>query len=198
MLSNNKTSRKYCIMDDIKNNLKSQQKLTKISAIIILSLEVIFFIIEELLDLFYSINVPEYQELYRRKFRLCLFRIIGNSLLFIFIMVILFLNYYNTLLLGGIMYLVFGIIAFLYLLIEMNSVASSEPRPISYYTDHINIYLNIFYILAGIMLLQGSGLILYYVKLLYDEKKIKEDEEKLMLTRGAEEGGNAPLVSTDE
>lgn len=185
-------------MDDIKNNLKWRQKLTKISSIIILTLEVIFFIIEELLDLFYSIDAPEYQDSYKRKSRLCLFRIIGNCILFIFIMVILFLNYFNTLLLGGIMYLVFGIIAFLYLLIEMNSAASSETRPIPYYTNHINIYLNIFYILAGIMLLLGSGLILYYVKLLYDEKKIKEDEEKLMLARGAEEGGNAPLVSTDE
>ena len=57
LLSNNKTSRKYCIMDDIKNNLKSQQKLTKISAIIILSLEVIFFIIDKTSSLYFVLKL---------------------------------------------------------------------------------------------------------------------------------------------
>lgn len=186
-------------MNELLNTLKHRQKLTRITSIIILSLEVLFFISEEILDLSYSINQPEYQEIYNRKFRLCIFRIIGNSILFIFILVILFLNHYNILLLGGIMYLVFGIIAFLYLLIEMNTSASTETRPPAYYIKHINIYLNILYIIAGIMLLVGSAFILYYVKLLYEEKKIKEEEEKLMLTKEIEEGGGkSPLVAGDE
>ena len=50
------------------------------------------------------------------------------------------------------------------------------------------------------MLLIGAGLILYYVKLLYDEKKIKEEEEKLMLARDIEGGDNKtiPLGTTFE
>ena len=61
--------------------------------------------------------------------------------------------------------------------------------------------LNALYIIAGIMLLIGAGLILYYVKILYDEKKAKEEEEKLLLTRNIEGGRdnqNIPLGTSFE
>ena len=83
----------------------------------------------------------------------------------------------------------------------MNTTAASEARPLDYYDLNISVVLNVFYILAGVMLLTGAGLILYYVKLLYDEKKIKEEEEKLMLTRDIEGGGDnksIPLGTTFE
>lgn len=51
------------------------------------------------------------------------------------------------------------------------------------------------------MLLIGAGLILYYVKILYDEKKAKEEEEKLLLTRNIEGGRdnqNIPLGTSFE
>ena len=51
------------------------------------------------------------------------------------------------------------------------------------------------------MLLIWAGLILYYVKILYDEKKAKEEEEKLLLTRNIEGGRdnqNIPLGTSFE
>lgn len=187
-------------MDQQKQSIKKAQTIFKYSAIVILTLELIFFITEEIIDLKYSIYTEDPQSQYQQKKKLGLFRIIGNAIFYIFILVILFLNYYNALLMGGIIYLVFGLIAFLYLIIQTNTTAASESRPIDYYNDHISTVLNVFYILAGVMLLIGAGLILYYVKLLYDEKKIKEEEEKLMLARDIEGGDNKtiPLGTTFE
>ena len=188
-------------MEQQKQSIKKTQKILKYSAIVILTLELIFFITEEIIDLKYSINTEDTSEQYNQKFKLGMFRIIGNCIFYIFILVILFLNYCNALLMGGIIYLVFGLIAFLYLIIQMNTTAASEARPFDYYELNISVVLNVFYILAGVMLLTGAGLILYYVKLLYDEKKIKEEEEKLMLTRDIEGGGDnksIPLGTTFE
>lgn len=83
----------------------------------------------------------------------------------------------------------------------MNTTAASESRPIEYYENNIQAVLNALYIIAGIMLLIGAGLILYYVKILYDEKKAKEEEEKLLLTRNIEGGRdnqNIPLGTSFE
>lgn len=187
-------------MEQSKQSIQHTQKIIKICSVIILTLELVFFIIEEVIDLKYSIKNEESMEQYNQKFNLGLFRIIGNGVFYMFILIILFLNYYNALLMGGIIYLVFGLIAFLYLLIEMNTTSASEARPIDFYEKNIGLVLNILYILAGIMLLIGAGLILYYVKLLYDEKKIKEEEEKMMLARDIEggESKNIPLGTTFE
>ena len=102
---------------------------------------------------------------------------------------------------GGIIYLIFGLVSFLYLIIEMNTTAASESRPIDYYEKNIQVVLNVLYIIAGIMLLIGAGLIFYYVKMLYDEKKIKEKEELLILTKkieGERDNQNIPLGTSFE
>ena len=182
-------------MENQKMSIVKKKKIIRIVAIITLTLEVIFFTVEELIDLHYSEG--QYKELYNRKLKLSLFRMIGNGVFYLFILIILILGYYNALLLGGIMYLVLGLIAFLYLIIEMNTSASQEARPKEYYENNIALYLNLFYILAGIMLLTAAGLILFFVKQLYNEKKIKEEEEKNNIIK-QEEGKTSPLMEDDE
>lgn len=184
-------------MENQKMSIVKKKKIIRIVAIITLTLEVIFFTVEELIDLHNSLSEGQYKELYNRKLKLSLFRMIGNGVFYLFILIILILGYYNALLLGGIMYLVLGLIAFLYLIIEMNTSASQEARPKEYYDNNIGLYLNLFYILAGIMLLTAAGLILFFVKQLYNEKKIKEEEEKNNIIK-QEEGKTSPLMEDAE
>lgn len=184
-------------MENLKMSIVKKKKIIRIVAIITLTLEVIFFTVEEIIDLQNSLKVNGYEKIYNRKLKLSLMRMIGNGVFYIFILIILILGYYNALLLGGIMYLVLGLIAFLYLIIEMNTSASQETRPKEYYENNIAIYLNLFYVFAGIMLLTSAGLILFFVKQLYNEKKIKEEEESNNIIR-KEEGKTSPLMEESE
>ena len=64
-------------MEQQKESIKKTQKILKYSAIVILTLELIFFITEEIIDLKYSINTEDTSEQYNQKFKLGIFRIIG-------------------------------------------------------------------------------------------------------------------------
>lgn len=127
-------------MEQAKKFIQKTKKIIKISSIVTLTLELIFFISKEIVDLHYSNNNEETIDQYNQKFKLSLFRIIGNGVFYLFILIILFFNYYNALLMGGIIYLIFGLIAFLYLIIEMNTTAASESRPIEYYENNIKLF----------------------------------------------------------
>ena len=99
-------------MEQAKKFIQKTKKIIKISSIVTLTLELIFFISKEIDDLHYSNNNEETIDQYNQKFKLSLFRIIGNGVFYLFILIILFFNYYNALLIGGIIYLIFGLIAF--------------------------------------------------------------------------------------
>ena len=188
--------------DKEKEKINKQKNILKKVSFIILTLEAIFFTSEEIIDLAYTTEIPseESKSNYNKKFRYGLLRIILNLLCSILILFFMIKNYYNALLLGGMMYLVLGLIAFLYLILVSNSSASTEARPEGYYLYHIGTLMDVFYIISGVFLLSGAGCILYYVRQLYLEKKIKVELEKLMLIKQIEGKTNmgAPLTMDAE
>lgn len=184
--------------DKERETISKQKNLLKKGSFLILALEAIFFTSEEILDLAFTmkIDTPEGKENYNKKLEYGIFRIVLNLLCSFLILFFMIKNWYNALLLSGMMYLVLGLIAFLYLLLVSNSSASAEARPAGFYLYNISIIMDVLYIISGAFLLIGSGCILYYVRQLYLEKKIKEELEKLMLIKQIE-GKNtvgAPLT----
>lgn len=171
---------------DIISKRKRIIKLVSISALII---EIVFFVSEEIVDLCYTVPAGESEErkkINNKKLRISLLRIGGNLVCFILILVFIIRDMYIPLLLGGMVYLVLGLILFLYLIIVKKSTSSTEARPPEYYENNILTTMNILNIISGCMLLIGAGLILFYVKLLYSERKIKEEKEKLALANQIE------------
>ena len=175
--------------DRQKDIISKKKRIIKLVSISILILEVVFFVSEEIVDLYYTNPAGESEErkeMNNKKLKFSLLRIGGNLVCFILILIFIIRDMYNPLLLGGMMYLVLGLIVFLYLIIVKNSSSSIESRPIEYYEKNILTTMNVLYIISGCMLLIGAGLILFYVKLLYSERKIKEEIEKLVLEKQIE------------
>lgn len=171
--------------DKEKEKINKTKKILKLVSIIILALEVIFFTSEEIIDLAFTMKIDGDPN-YSKKVRYGIFRISINLICSILVLFFMLRNYYNALLLGGMMYLVLGLIAFLYLILISNSSASSEARPEEFYLHNIGDIMDAFYSISGAFLLIGAGCILYYVRQLYLEKKIKEELEKLMLIKQIE------------
>ena len=171
--------------DKEKEKINKTKKILKLVSIIILALEVIFFTSEEIIDLAFTMKIDGDPN-YSKKVRYGIFRISINLICSILVLFFMLRNYYNALLLGGMMYLVLGLIAFLYLILISNSSASSEARPEEYYLHNIGDIMDAFYSISGAFLLIGAGCILYYVRQLYLENKITEELEKLMLIKQIE------------
>ena len=71
------------------------------------------------------------KEMNNKKLKFSLLRIGGNLVCFILILIFIIRDMYNPLLLGGMMYLVLGLIVFLYLIIVKNSSSSIESDSLS-------------------------------------------------------------------
>ena len=174
----NKHKKKLC-------NILSEKRNKVIITIVITALEVLFWTTEEALDLIFTL--PDYFDF---KALVVSLRITFNICFFVLLLVFLYGDHVNALLLHGLTYLVIGIVAFLYLLVERNNMASMEARGLPYYEYHIDLITEWLYYLSGIMIFFGGIAILAYANDLASEIKRKKNEEKQNLLLKYEVGKN--------
>ena len=174
----NKHKKKLC-------NILSEKRNKVIITIVITALEVLFWTTEELLDLIFTM-----EDFFKFKALVVTLRITFNICFFVLLLVFLFGDHVNALLLHGLTYLVIGIVAFLYLLVERNNTASMEARPYYYYAYHIDKITEWLYYLSGIMIFIGGIAILIYANDFANEIKRKKNEEKQNLLLKYEVGKN--------
>ena len=174
----NKHKKKLC-------NILSEKRNKVIITIVVTALEVLFWTTEEALDLIFTLA-----EFFKFKALVVSLRITFNIVFFLLLLVFLYGDHVNALLLHGLTYLVIGIVTFLYLIVEKNSVASMESRGAAYYLYHIDVIIKWLYYLSGVMILIGGIAVLAYSNDLAKEIKRKKNEEKQNLLLKYEVGKN--------
>jgi len=153
--------------------IKKKAKLYKILSLISIILQFIFYIIQDLLDLYYTNE----QEKKKRLFMSLLFIFI-NIILNVFVLFNIYKKFLYCLLFSIIIYFVFGFLIFFFIAIKKYTRIAVETRPIEYYSYHIDQIINITFIISGILFLLNSLLIFLYYKKLKDYNKYMDIKRK--------------------
>ena len=168
--------------------IKKKAKLYKILSLISIILQFIFYIIQDLLDLYYTNE----QEKKKRLFMSLLFIFI-NIILNVFVLFNIYKKFLYCLLFSIIIYFVFGFLIFFFIAIKKYTRIAVETRPIEYYSYHIDKIINIVFIISGILFLLNSLLIFLYYKKLKEYNKFMDIKRKKIF-----EEENAEFFNNDD
>ena len=147
--------------------VKKKANLYKILSLISIIFQLICFIVQDLLDFYYT-NEQEK----KKRFVKSLIIISINIILNVFVLIIICIKNIYCLLLIIIIYSVIGFVIFLFLIYEKYTRNALETRPIKYYSHHIDKIIQYVFIISGILFTLNSILIFLYYKKLYQNSTI--------------------------
>jgi len=168
--------------------IKKKAKLYKILSLISIILQFIFYIIQDLLDLYYTNDQEK-----KKRLLISLLFISLNIILNVFVLINIYKKFLYCLLFSIIIYFVFGFLIFFFIAIKKYTRIAVETRPIEYYSYHIDKIINIVFIISGILFLLNSLLIFLYYKKLKEYNKFMDIKRKKIF-----EEENAEFFNNDD
>ena len=168
--------------------IKKKIKLYKILSLISIIFQFIFYVIQDLLDLFYTNDQEK-----KKRLLISLIFISLIIILNVFVLIIIYKKFLYCLLFSIIIYFVFGFLIFFFIAIKKYTRIAVETRPIEYYSYHIDKIINIVFIISGILFLFNSLLIFLYYKKLKEYNKFMDIKRKKIF-----EEENAEFFNNDD
>ena len=168
--------------------IKKKIKLYKILSLISIIFQFIFYVIQDLLDLYYTNDQEK-----KKRLLLSLIFISLIIILNVFVLIIIYKKFLYCLLFSIIIYFVFGFLIFFFIAIKKYTRIAVETRPIEYYSYHIDKIINIVFIISGILFLFNSLLIFLYYKKLKEYNKFMDIKRKKIF-----EEENAEFFNNDD
>jgi len=168
--------------------IKKKIKLYKILSLISIIFQFIFYVIQDLLDLYYTNDQEK-----KKRLLISLLFISLNIILNVFVLINIYKKFLYCLLFSIIIYFVFGFLIFFFIAIKKYTRIAVETRPIEYYSYHIDKIINIVFIISGILFLLNSLLIFLYYKKLKEYNKFMDIKRKKIF-----EEENAEFFNNDD
>ena len=168
--------------------IKKKIKLYKILSLISIIFQFIFYVIQDLLDLYYTNDQEK-----KKRLLISLIFISLIIILNVFVLIIIYKKFLYCLLFSIIIYFVFGFLIFFFIAIKKYTRIAVETRPIEYYSYHIDKIINIVFIISGILFLFNSLLIFLYYKNLKEYNKFMDIKRKKIF-----EEENAEFFNNDD